>query len=439
MARNRKKKGRSEKGLGTLTLRGRKWYFRVTIDGQEYPHATGTDDIEQAKLERDRFLQTVRGTPRSTPQTVTVSELLDDYIADLHENHKKDAEGITEILNANIRPTKMFKDRLAASITTQDLRDYRAMRKAMGRKDATINNELAYLRASFYLGKKCTPNKVTEIPYFPIVKVNNTRKGFIEVADYLHLCNCLCDSLKPFLVLAYHSGCRKGELTNLRWSQVNRQLRIIELEPGETKNGEGRNLPFYGDMEAWLDKQQLVREAQCPECEYVLFWHKADAHFASINAGSKLNDFEKMWDRGVRKAGVRDLIPHDLRRSAVRNMVKYCNIPESEAMIISGHKTRAMLDRYNIVSLQGIISSGNKMDAWMRDAMAQAQEQERLNPRPIEPEPLTVKQRVRQLYYVEEKTVEDIMAALNIAESTVYYHLSKDGWRKKTDSVPAHL
>src|ERR1039457_1679918 len=63
----RKKKGRSEKGLGTLQQRGRLWYFRITIDGKEYTHATKTADLEQARLERDRFLRTLRPVSSLTP------------------------------------------------------------------------------------------------------------------------------------------------------------------------------------------------------------------------------------------------------------------------------------------------------------------------------------------------------------------------------------
>lgn len=431
MARTRKKKGRNEKGLGTLTLRGKTFLFRLKVNGKEFSETIQKDDLEKAKEERDKILRRLReNAPAINEPPVTVSEILDDYVDHLDARGKKATKGIEQIINANIRP--FFKDRLAASVSTQDGKNYRSHRTTVDEaKDSTVNNELKYFLAALRLARRCTPPKITLVPYFTMVKVDNIRKGFLEIVDYHKLLACLPDSLKSFLVLAYHSGCRKSELTNLKWSQVDRELRIIRLDPGTTKNDEGRNLPFYGDMEECLNRQLEIRKAECPDCEYVLFWHKEDADGVAMRqAGNKLESFVKSWDRARKLAGLPDILAHDMRRSAVRNMTQHCGLPEARAMKISGHKTRAVFDRYNIVSLTDIQDAGKKLDDWMKVASAKAEEHERKNPF-VFCETTTMKQKVRQMYFVEEKTIEDIMAALNIAESTVYYHLSKTGWRKK--------
>src|SRR5580692_9820761 len=83
---------------------------------------------------------------------------------------------------------------------------------------------------------------------------------------------------------------------------------------------------------------------------------------AEQNTGYRIQGLPEV----VRLAGYPGLLLHDLRRSAVRNMVQECGIPEEQAMNISGHKTHEMLKRYNIVSLKGILDSGDKMDQWMK-------------------------------------------------------------------------
>jgi integrase len=377
MATKRKRLGRGRKGEGSYKRRGNIWWFRIIKDGKRLERSTGQIDIEKARQENEAYF---RANPVSqSPNTcrhegVRIAEIIDDYLEWLESNKAKSVYDIRKALDANVRP--VFGDRLVVSITSDDLSGYRKARKLAGKADATINNELSYLRSAFHHGmKKQTPKKVIEIPYFPVVKVENTRTGFVELDAYESTLKEMCDSLRPLFVLAYHSGCRKSELTGLKWSQVffpnaTRKRGFIQLEPGSTKNDEGRNLPFYGDIEPTLVKQKAMRDEHFPETDTVLFWHSRDVleNCVRLNPGTSLKDFRKLWAGAVKRAKHPGLLLHDLRRSAVRNMVQECGIPEAQAMKITGHKTSEMLGRYNIVSLKGVLDSGDKMDAWMRSS-----------------------------------------------------------------------
>jgi integrase len=190
------------------------------------------------------------------------------------------------------------------------------------------------------LAEQQTPPKIDRVPHIPMLKENNIRKGFFEHGDFIALRDALPSYLKGFATFGYKTGWRISEIENLTWTQVDRDQGIVRLDPGESKNDEGRTVYLDPELKEIFDNQWKVRKESNKLTPYV---------FPGKDGKSKIKDIRGAWDRACEVAEIGKRLFHDLRRTAVRNMIR-AGVPERVAMMVSGHKTRSVFDRYNIVN-----------------------------------------------------------------------------------------
>jgi integrase len=236
----------------------------------------------------------------------------------------------------------------ASKVSTDDINRYIEHRQRSA-NNATINRELALLKRAFNLGTECTPKKVSTVPVFPKrLKENPPRQGFVTDAEYQRLVESCGDHwFRTFIALSYTFGFRHGELLEMRVRQVNLLERTVRLRSLTTKNEEPRVVKMTDEIFRLLSTSVAGKK-------------ELDAVFTRSN-GKPVRDFRQAWLDLTLKAGLPGLLIHDFRRSAVRNMIR-CGVPQVVAMRISGHKTAAVFNRYNIVDEADLSDAASRIE-----------------------------------------------------------------------------
>jgi integrase len=322
------------------------WQLKYYRDGVPICESSGTTVKDDARdLLRKREGAIVDGEPiTKRSRRVTFETLADDLVNDYKINERKSLVDLESRIRKNLRP--YFGGRRMASVTTADIRAYITARKTAKAANASINRELAALKRMFNLAIES--EVLPTMPYFPMLEERNVRTGFFERDQFEIVRRHLPADLRGVATFAYVTGWRvPSEVLSLQWAQVNQDEGLVRLEPDTTKNDEGREFPFalMPELADLIDEQWAARP---PDriCPWV--FHRAGAPFLD-KRGDPFRWFYDEWHAACEQAGCVGRIPHDFRRTAVRNLVRV-GVAEKTAMKLTGHKSRSVFDRYHIVN-----------------------------------------------------------------------------------------
>jgi integrase len=325
--------------------KGGVWWVQYYSNGKRMRESTHTKKETEAK----RFLKEREGRvvtgqiilPRADriPYEELASDLWQHYEATGQRNLKEAATRLNPL-------GTFFRGYRVANIFPTEITKYVIWRHEQGISNSTINRELAVLTKMFNLGYE--RGKVLRLPVIHKLKETPPRQGFFERDQFVAIRRQLPEHLWVALTIAYTYGWRmQSEVLTLERRHIDLETGTIRLDPGTTKNDEGRIVYLIPELKVQLEVQlRRVDELGWKLGRIVPFLFP---HFTGRFQGQRLHDFRKAWKTACRRAGCPGFLRHDFRRTAVRNMVN-AGVVERVAMTVTGHKTRSVFDRYHIVS-----------------------------------------------------------------------------------------
>jgi integrase len=206
---------------------------------------------------------------------------------------------------------------------------HRFMLQVSGTNLTTCNRYLAALKATYSMAirnRKADRNPVKEVR---LQKENNKRVRWLTPEEETRLFEVLPKEWHSLVLVALHTGLRRGELLRLKWADLNFQQRLLTVQ--ESKAGEPRQVPMNDVVCEAL--REILRRLDNP---YV---------FPGRVKGLHLTDLPKEWGTWVIKAGLDDFRWHDLRHTFASRLVM-AGVDLYTVKKLLGHHDLTMTERY---------------------------------------------------------------------------------------------
>jgi integrase len=242
-------------------------------------------------------------------------------------------------------------------LTEDRIRDYIQERLTEGASGRTINMEVGELSRA--IGRKWS----IVWPKVRKLEENHEVGQALSPEDEHALLRTAAEDTNPnrnrllytFIRIALATGMRSGEITSLRWSQVNLEDSVLTVASSKTRAGRGRQIPLNPDLKGALEMHASWYASEFGPLEPGWFLFPGRAGRPEKGAKRPLDptrpatSIKTAWNSLRQDAGVECRL-HDLRHTAATKMAE-AGTPESTMLAIMGHMSRAMLERYSHIRM----------------------------------------------------------------------------------------
>ncbi len=226
-----------------------------------------------------------------------------------------------------------FGNMKLTSITPKKIVEYRAMRYGKGIKPSTYNLERAMFSKMFNVAIR----EWEWLKENPVSKVsrdreNNQRDKWLSEEDERRLLEHMPGWLREIVLLALHTGLRRGELLSLTWDRVNLLQKTIIIQ--KSKNGRPRTIPLTSVAMGVLEEKARIRSLKTNLVFVNTVGKKISTSWVTENF---------IIARG--KAGLDDFHFHDLRHTFATRLAQR-GVDLYTISKLLGHVNITMTQRY---------------------------------------------------------------------------------------------
>jgi integrase len=332
--------------LGVYTRKGSQhlWIY-YSWRGQVFRESAKTANPRKAaRLRQSRLARFEAGVFAGPQQSrATVADVLDAYVKNRRLAGKI---GLKKIIQRVGRLKAALGVMRAEDVTLDVLERLAEEYLAKGYARGTVKVDLAYLHSAFKITRR--KGLIACNPDFPVIQVDNARTGFFERHQYEAVAAALAQRrpnyphgqvLADVATFAYLSGWRIGEVFGLTWADVDRQRgQIVLPSTTSSKRRKDRLLPLVGELAELIERRWKARVVGSTLGPWV--FHRN---------GRPIRNWVYAWRTACAAAKVVGKIPHDFRRTAVRNMDR-AGVSRKVGKSITGHVTDSVYERYHIVT-----------------------------------------------------------------------------------------
>lgn len=317
------------------------WWIKTTLpDGRVVCESTRLKSIEEAReylsrLKNEAYEAKRTGVPTERTWQDAVVRYLEGYGDKRSSGNDKEHLRMLDPYLRGKRLSQINMDTLWPYIRKRQDEDSVA--------PGTINRAIEIVRRILNLAHQDW-RWVQSVPRFRMFKKPKGRTRFLKREETDRILAELPAHLRPIAQFALATGCRRGEILAMEWQRVDLDRRVAWLDPGTTKNGEGRGMPLNNDAVLALRAVQ-----------------GQDPRWCFVYEGKRMREVGEAWNRAVRRAGIADFRFHDLRHTwASWHVMSGTSL--QELMELGGWKSYEMVLRYAHLAPEHLADAAQRIE-----------------------------------------------------------------------------